>query len=166
MVSAAKRISAPDRILPSERVVDFSPEAIRAPFSLRCAALFIDYMTVIAIPVLWLVAGSLITDAGSNIVIGKTVWLFSLMVALVDLLLLPLIKGQSLGKMMVGLHVVRIDGSDINLMVILRRHILGYLVTILTLGVGFFAAALNRSGRTLHDLIAGTVVIRGRKTQV
>jgi uncharacterized RDD family membrane protein YckC len=40
------------------------------------------------------------------------------------------------------------------------RHTVGYLASLVTLGLGFLLAAFNREGRALHDLIAGTVVVR------
>jgi uncharacterized RDD family membrane protein YckC len=43
------------------------------------------------------------------------------------------------------------------------RDVVGYALTVLTLGFGFLIAAVIPSGRALHDYIAGTIVIRGRK---
>jgi len=40
------------------------------------------------------------------------------------------------------------------------RHFVGYPLSAFTLGLGFIIAALNPRGRGLHDLIAGTIVIR------
>jgi hypothetical protein len=37
-----------------DRIIEFYPNALRAPFFLRCAALFIDYMVLLAVPVAWL----------------------------------------------------------------------------------------------------------------
>jgi uncharacterized RDD family membrane protein YckC len=36
-------------------------------------------------------------------------------------------------------------------------------LTLLTLGLGFIFSAFNRKGRALHDYLAGTVVIFGRR---
>ena len=35
-----------------EVIVNFSPEQLKAPFSLRCGALIIDYIIIVAAPVL------------------------------------------------------------------------------------------------------------------
>jgi uncharacterized RDD family membrane protein YckC len=64
------------------------------------------------------------------------------------------------GKWATGLRVERRDGEPLSFARALLRHTVGYLASLLTLGLGFFVAALNREGRALHDLIAGTVVVR------
>jgi len=46
----------------------------------------------------------------------------------------------------------------------LIRHFIGYPITVLTGGLGFFISILNIKGRAIHDYIAGTVVIYGRRT--
>jgi uncharacterized RDD family membrane protein YckC len=40
------------------------------------------------------------------------------------------------------------------------RHFVGYPLSALPLGLGFIVAAFNTRGRGLHDLIAGTIVVR------
>jgi uncharacterized RDD family membrane protein YckC len=149
-----------------ERIVDFSPKAVRAPFELRCAALIVDYLLLIALPVGALLMSRFFNDTGAPGGIGSTVWFLGAILFLCNFLLLPLVRGQTLGKMLMGLTIVRIDGSSVDLASILRRHLLGYALTALTLGFGFLISAMNTTGRSLHDLVAGTVVIRGRKTRV
>jgi Mce-associated membrane protein len=147
----------------TETVVKFEPAAIKAPFLLRCAALFIDYILLVSLPVLWLVWGRLISDTAPP---GGLVWFLAIVLWIVDFMLLPLLRGQTLGKMLTGLTVLHSDGSAITLGTIIKRNILGYLITIATLGVGFLAAAFNSSGRSLHDVVAGTLVVQGRKRPV
>jgi uncharacterized RDD family membrane protein YckC len=43
------------------------------------------------------------------------------------------------------------------------RNTLGYLATLLTLGIGLLMAVVTPSGRALHDYIAGTMVVFGKK---
>jgi uncharacterized RDD family membrane protein YckC len=45
----------------------------------------------------------------------------------------------------------------------LLRNTIGYVLTVATLGLGFLIAAITPSGRALHDYVAGTIVIRGRR---
>lgn len=147
-------------------IVGFSAETLRAPFFLRCAALFVDYMILLTIPITWLTASRLFGEAGSSPAIGTTIWFLSIVLVLANLIGLPLLRGRSIGKMVTGLTILKTDGSGVDLMTIIRRNLLGYLLTVLTLGIGFIAAAFNARGRALHDVIGGTVVIQGRKTQV
>ena len=42
----------------------------------------------------------------------------------------------------------------------LLRHFVGYPLSFVTLGIGFLMAAATVHGRGLHDMIAGTIVVR------
>lgn len=148
------------------KIVDFSAKRLKAPFELRCAALFVDYLMLVALPVGWLFLSSFLSETGTSGGIGATVWFLGAILFLCNFLLLPLVRCQTLGKMLMGLTIVKTDGSSIDLASIFRRHLLGYAATALTLGFGFLISAVNGTGRSLHDLIAGTVVIRARKTMV
>ena len=149
-----------------EVVLGFSPETVHAPFLLRCGALLVDYLIVILAPVLFLFAGRFFGEDGTALINGElnnAGWLIATVVAVADLILLPAVAGQSVGKMFTGIRIVNRDGTPAKVRRLVVRQTVGYFVTLLTLGFGFLFATLNRSGRSLHDLVAGTVVIRGRK---
>ena len=165
MAAAASRAISTRKSTEAEKIVNFLPEAVKAPFALRCAAISIDYMLLLAFPVGWLAAGKLIGETGA-VAISTTIWVIGIVFVLADFLVLPLFKGQTIGKMLTGLTIVNMDGTDIGFGTVLRRNVLGYLATTLTLGLGFLLSAVNSSGRALHDLAAGTIVVRGRKTQL
>lgn len=63
------------------------------------------------------------------------------------------------GKRAFGLRVLAMDGSSLSLARAAGRHFAGSL-SWLTLNIGHALALFRRDGRALHDLIAGTVVIR------
>lgn len=149
-----------------EKIVSFDAVAVKAPFAGRCTALFIDYMLLLALPVLWLLWGRLVSDTSANAAPGGWVWFLTIILWIVDFVLLPLLRGQTVGKMLTGLTIVGTDGTPIRLGTILKRNVLGYLLTAATLGIGFLASAVNRRGRALHDAVAGTVVVQARKTLV
>jgi uncharacterized RDD family membrane protein YckC len=62
-----------------------------------------------------------------------------------------------------GIRIMRTDGRPVRLGAIFARNVIGYFLTALTLGIGFLIAVINKSGRSLHDYIAGTVVVYARK---
>jgi uncharacterized RDD family membrane protein YckC len=164
MATATKKaVSVPDRNK-RERVIDFQPELLRAPFFLRCAALAIDYLIFILVPVLWLLISSPLSDSGATASIAPAAWLIGVIASVVNILVLPLWRGQSVGKLLTGLTILNYDGTNIGMFTLLKRNLLGYFATLLTFGIGFLISAINRRGRSLHDLIGGTVVVRGRKT--
>ena len=68
-------------------------------------------------------------------------------------------QGRTLGKMAAGVAIVREDGSPLTYGRALARW-LGYLISGLTLCVGFLVAAFTNHKRALHDYIADTRVVR------
>jgi len=165
MASAAPRAIAATKSSGTEKIVDFAPERIKAPFVLRCAALAVDYIVVLATPVLWLVISKALSETPGDVGIGTTGWIVGSLVLIANFVLLPIWRGQSLGKMAAGLTILQMDGRSVDAGVIVRRNLIGYAATVLTLGLGFLLAVVNESGRSLHDRIGGTVVVRGRKTR-
>jgi uncharacterized RDD family membrane protein YckC len=135
---------------------------IRGPFSLRCGAILIDYIVLVAILafstlVSRLFGGGARAAGSSSVTIGI---LLALVVAALDLGILPGLTGITIGKWATGLRIVRKNGTELGIGRAFLRHFVGYPLSALTLGLGFVIAALNARGRGLHDLIAGTVVVR------
>ena len=69
-------------------------------------------------------------------------------------------RGQTPGKMIVGIRVVNADGNVPGLGYAALREVLGKCVSTLVILVGFFWITWNYRKRALHDLIAGTFVVR------
>lgn len=137
-------------------------ERFSAPFSLRCGALLIDYIILVGILVLSTLAARLL-GGGAHVAGGTAETLgFIIMViaALLDFVVLTALRGQTLGKWATGLRIERKDGRPLNWGHSLLRHLLGYPLSLFTLGIGFVLAAFSKRGRALHDLLAGTVVVR------
>lgn len=164
-MTPAQASPAPARI-PREKIVDFVPELLAAPFFLRCAALSIDYIFLLTLPVIALLWNKVYGDGVTYTGPGSGVWILSVILWAADFLLLPLLRGQSLGKFLTGITIVNADGSRIGLVTVLRRNLLGYAITAVTLGIGFLSTVFSRKGRALHDIVAGTVVVRGKLKQI
>ncbi|HEY9405545.1 MAG TPA: RDD family protein [Pyrinomonadaceae bacterium] len=135
---------------------------VRAPFSLRCGALLVDYTLAVAISAFATLfartlGGSVSLTGEATLSIG---YLLSLGVLLLNFLVLPVFTGTTVGKWATGLRIERQSGEPLGFGHATLRHTLGYLVSLLTFGVGFLLAAFDAEGRALHDRIAGTVVVR------
>jgi uncharacterized RDD family membrane protein YckC len=166
MSARVERTVPARRIKPEQIIVNFDAEQLKAPFLLRCGAILIDYIILIASPVLSLIIGRLMEVESTKLLNSKvtnTGWLIMILLALTNFVFLPLLVGQSIGKMLTGLRVVKKDGRAPTLGSLCLRHLIGYPLTILTLGLGFFLSLVNEKGRALHDFVAGTVVIYGQK---
>ena len=138
-------------------------ERYRAPFSLRCGAMLIDYVVIVGIVAFSTVfarvlGGGARMAGGTSEVVGLAV---ALAAALLDFLVLPALRAQTLGKWATGLRISKKDGGDAGAVRVILRNTLGYLLSLLTLGLGFLLAVFSPKGRALHDLVAGTVVTRG-----
>lgn len=145
-----------------------SPSAIqsfaryRAPFSLRCGAILIDYIILVAIVafstlVSRVLGGGARSMGNSSETVGI---LIAVVVAVFDLGILPGLTGLTVGKWATGLRILREDGRDIGIGRAFLRHFVGYPLSFVTLGLGFLMATLTTRGRGLHDLIANTIVVR------
>ena len=84
----------------------------------------------------------------------------AIVVALLNLGVLPGLTGLTLGKWATGLRIERNDGGPVGIGRALLRHFVGYPLSFALLGIGFLIAAVSVHGRGLHDMIAGTIVVR------
>jgi uncharacterized RDD family membrane protein YckC/predicted flap endonuclease-1-like 5' DNA nuclease len=66
--------------------------------------------------------------------------------------------GQTVGKYIMGVRVVRLDGQPLTYQNAVMRWV-GYIVSVLPLGAGFFWVVFDDRRRSFHDHIAGTCVV-------
>ena len=127
-----------------------------AGFGIRLAAFLIDNVIltgafVVLLPILFDVEDAEMQSDGA--------FLFIIAVSLSYSTLLVGIWGATLGKRVLGLRIVRLDGSPVGIPRALRRELATILSEFLLLG-GYLMVAFRSDKRALHDLIAGTVVVR------
>jgi uncharacterized RDD family membrane protein YckC len=67
-------------------------------------------------------------------------------------------RGQTIGQMAVRIMVTDRDGYHISFWQALLRTLL-IPVSVLPLGIGFFAMFFDKETRAVHDMISGTVVL-------
>lgn len=160
-------------------------ERLRAPFSLRCGALLIDYILLVGIIAFSTLLARLGSHGPATTSNAQTIGIIiAIIVAAINFIGLSALRGQTLGKWATGLCIRRKDGELLSWERALLRHLvlyppaflilgLGFLVAgmmtaaavagigfVLTLGIGFLMATFNAHGRALHDIIADTVVVR------
>jgi uncharacterized RDD family membrane protein YckC len=134
----------------------------RAPFALRCGALLIDYILLaliltFSIMVARLMGGGARMAGGSAQKVGIVI---TLVVALLDLGVLAGLTGKTVGKWTTGLRIERMHGGPPGIPRALLRHFVGYPLSLLPFALGFLIVTVMPTGRSLHDFIAGTVVVR------
>jgi uncharacterized RDD family membrane protein YckC len=135
---------------------------LRAPFPLRCGALLIDYIALVALVVLGTLVSRMLGGggraAGSSAETAGI--LLAALMAVLNLGVIPGFTGMTLGKWATGLRIEKSDGSPVGISRALLRHFVGYPLSFALLGLGFLIAAVSVHGRGLHDMIAGTIVVR------
>ena len=68
-------------------------------------------------------------------------------------------RGQTPGKMVMRIKIVKTDGSPIGIVGAILRWV-GYFVSTIILLIGYIMIAWDSKKQGLHDKIAGTVVIK------
>jgi len=135
---------------------------LRVPFALRCGAFLIDYILLISLVVLGTLFARMLgggARAAGNSAETAAI-LLAVVVALLNLGLLPGLTGLTLGKWAAGLRIQKVGSGNPGIGRALLRHFVGYPLSLAVFGIGFLLAAFTVQGRGLHDIIAGTVVVR------
>ena len=124
----------------------FSEDTQYAGFLIRLGAAIID---------------SLITGIPAAIITSFTdVPALGTVLSVVYYVMFTYAKGQTPGKMMLGLHVVDANGGKPNLKQVLLREVIGKAIAALALLIGYLWIIWDPRKRGWHDYIAGTFVIK------
>ncbi|MDX8366199.1 RDD family protein [Cytobacillus sp. IB215665] len=122
-----------------------------AGFSIRLAALLFD----------WLLIGLPITFIAYYI-FNEQSFLLNQFEVIYGTLLPVFWKGYTVGKKIVGIRIVKIDGTNVHLVTMVLRVIIAGIVYGLTLGIGIivsiFMVLLREDNRAIHDFVANTYV--------
>ncbi|MCL3862678.1 RDD family protein [Actinotalea sp. K2] len=153
-----------DEILTGEGVV---LDARPASFATRTVGALIDLavLAVVAVALLVLMAsiGAEVDDAaGAAIVI---LLLVTVMVG-IPTTVETLTRGRSLGKLVMGLRIVRDDGGPVRFRHAFIRAMTGVGELWLSIGsIALICSLVNRQGKRVGDLLAGTYAVRVRGGQ-
>lgn len=133
--------------------------------ALACAIDVVIQSTVLGI-LLALMLGFLI-GGGASQALGTALVILVVLLILVGyrVVMETLTRGRTLGKMMLGLRVVRDDGSSIRFRHALVRSLMWLFVDFspfFAASPGIVASLMNKQGKRIGDMVAGTVVIRER----
>jgi uncharacterized RDD family membrane protein YckC len=142
-------------------------------FWIRFVAYIIDTLIVsiasvvivgILIAVVLLVGESTDDSKDSLIIVGSIiVMVLALLVInwLYEALMTSSPRGATLGKLALGLRIVRADGVQLSFGRATARHFLKFMITpLVPLAIGYLMAAFTARKRALHDFLAETLVIR------
>ncbi|WP_370249402.1 RDD family protein [Nocardioides sp.] len=135
-----------------------------AGVAVRMAAGLLDLLvTVLVLVLAFLVAGIATIRADDALVQTAVVLATVLVFVVVPATVETLTGGRSVGKLALGLRVVRDDAGPITAQHAGMRHLVGFVEIYLSLGaVAFFSMLLSARGKRVGDYAAGTYVVRAR----
>ena len=131
----------------------------------RALAILLDWTLLAAIGIpLAIALGSVLSTADPALRATLALLGFIGLFVGIPVLVETLSRGRSLGKLVLGLRVVRDDGGPARFRHALTRGLAGVFVDfLLTFGAGaIICSLLNERGKRVGDILAGTVVIRER----
>jgi uncharacterized RDD family membrane protein YckC len=144
-----------------------------AGFWIRFVAYMIDALIVtavsafviaIAVGVVILTDESLDLENPGGIIIGATLLVIAVLIVinwLYEALMTSSPRGATLGKMALGLRIVRFDGAQLSFGRATARHFVKAIATpAVPLFIGYIMAAFTNRKRALHDILVETLVIR------
>jgi uncharacterized RDD family membrane protein YckC len=137
-----------------------------AGFWIRLAAYLLDALIlglvtgVILVPVTLFAAMLGQRSQGAVIALSIVGWLAVLVVSLAYVIVPWARSGATLGKKMLSLKIVRDDGVEPLGYGKAVLRLIGYMVSGMILNIGFLMVAFTEGNKGLHDMIAGTRVIR------
>jgi uncharacterized RDD family membrane protein YckC len=138
-------------------------DVVYAGFWKRYAAYFIDYilLTVVTLPLSMIinVMGASLGNEGVQVALTLVVMLLSLVISIGYYAGFHASRGgATLGKMAVGIKVVRGNGERISFLRAFCRY-LATIVSSLILMIGFIMAAFTERKQALHDMMCDTLVV-------
>lgn len=141
-----------------------------AGFWIRVVATLIDGLFFVAVATLTLavailtragIGASAVLSEGDSTVAAAVAVAFYLYFLAAYYIVLHGATGQTLGKMAVGVRVVSLEGGEISYGVSFVRWV-GYFLSTFTFLLGYLMVGVRADKRALHDLVAGTRVVRVR----
>lgn len=126
-----------------------APSAVYASFGQRLGAVLIDMIVL-------LVLNGVISMLGLPFLALPVIWLYGA-------IFYSSAKQGTPGQQLVGIKVTDISGSRIKFGRALLRAAMRT-VSALILLVGYFMMLMNEKHQTLHDMVAGTVVVSAKNT--
>ncbi len=150
-----QRIVAPQTALSSEQEQMLAP----AGFWIRVLASFADNVIIIILSIILAVLINLLLRSSF---LNMIAYLFSFTINCIYYTVLTGENGQTWGKKLFGIKVIKADGTTMTYGRAFGRCF-AFFFSYLTLGVGFLLAGWNPKKRALHDFICGTKVIRTKK---
>lgn len=137
----------------------------KAGFFIRYLAHIIDIFVLLIPALLFLLLVDL-SSKGLRDLIVVSIWFFIVFILLSNFIVIFYYTyftakfGGSIGKLLFGLRVVNQNGKNLSFSKSLFRHTIGYWLSGMLFGLGFFAIIKNKNKQGWHDQMTGSYVIK------
>ena len=116
-------------------------------------------MQIVSSPIVMIVTSFVRADDPQAIT--WTTFLLSILLQLTYFALIPVIwDGQTVGKRMMSIRIVRLNGEPITFWSMFLRNFLGYTISGAVFSLGYIWILFDDRKQGWHDKIANTVVVR------
>jgi uncharacterized RDD family membrane protein YckC len=132
----------------------------RAPRSKRMAAAFIDLLAVAFLSAPFAAGIELTISNWNDPRVSGSMALIAALVMFLYHTCSVALAGRTLGMSLVGLHAVDARKACVPSTGQCMRRAVVYMLSLATFGLGLLYSLFDAEGRTVHDLLSGTVVVR------
>lgn len=139
-------------------VTDDAPEGMSAleiaSVGQRFGAFLVDFVISVLVGIVGLVIGSAMGGDGSvvNFVLSIGYWIV--------VLIMVATRGQSPGKIAIGIKIVKTDGRPIGFGTTLLREVIGKIISSIIILLGYIWILFDGQRQGWHDKIASTYVVK------
>jgi uncharacterized RDD family membrane protein YckC len=133
-----------------------------ASIGLRCGAFLLDYIFLMLVPAVTVSLALMFKRAAPAmasiiLVIG---YLATFGLLLVNWVYLCGQTGQTVGRRIIGIRIIRTDGAPMDYRTAMLRHLGGYPLAFICFGLGFWWMLWDGKQQGWHDKLADTLVIK------
>ena len=120
----------------------------------RFGAFLVDLVISIVVGAVGFMIGSAIGDLGTtlNSVFGIVYWII--------VLVMVATRGQSPGKIAIGIKIVKTDGTSVGVGTALLREVIGKIVSTIIIFLGYIWILFDSKNQGWHDKISDTIVVK------
>jgi len=133
-----------------------------ASIGLRCGALLLDYILMLLVPAVTVSLALIFkrVSLGTAYLILFLGYAATLGLLVINWVYLCGSRGQTAGKRIIGIRIVRTDGTPIDFKTAALRHFVGYPLAFLSFGLGALWVLWDARQQGWHDKLTGTLVIK------
>ncbi len=120
----------------------------------RFGAFLVDLVISIVVSTVGFMVGSAIGDLGPalNTVFGIVLWII--------VVVMVATRGQSPGKIAIGIKIVKTDGTSVGVGTALLREVIGKIVSTILIFLGYIWILFDSKNQGWHDKISDTIVVK------